>query len=86
MEQADYSALRQKSWKLSNTSSAVWTTVFYEHLARHLLVVQHPPGHIGDRTDILRNFDPPGIGSVDIRECLLFQLELEANKVLPPMR
>ena len=29
--------------------------------------------------EVLRNFDPPGIGSEDIRECLLFQLELRAE-------
>jgi len=33
--------------------------------------------------DILRNFDPPGIGSIDIRECLLFQLELRGEKNTP---
>ena len=29
--------------------------------------------------EVLRNFDPPGIGSEDIRECLLFQLELRGE-------
>ena len=33
--------------------------------------------------EILRNFDPPGIGSVDIRECLLFQLELRDEEGTP---
>ena len=33
--------------------------------------------------DILRNFDPPGIASEDIRECLLFQLESRGEKDTP---
>ena len=33
--------------------------------------------------EILRNFDPPGIGSEDIRECLLFQLELRGESDTP---
>ena len=33
------------------------------------------PAHLKDILDIVREFDPPGIGAVDLRECLLQQLE-----------
>ncbi len=36
--------------------------------------------------EMLRNFDPPGIGSEDIRECLLFQLEIRNEKDSPAYR
>jgi RNA polymerase sigma-54 factor len=32
-------------------------------------------GHMQDILEVIRDFDPPGVGATDLRECLLLQLE-----------
>jgi RNA polymerase sigma-54 factor len=52
-------------------------------LADISLLSNIPLATLENARDLLRNFDPPGIGSMDIRECLLFQLELRGEKDSP---
>jgi RNA polymerase sigma-54 factor len=47
------------------------------------LLSSMPLATMKEAREILRNFDPPGIGSEDIRECLLFQLSLRGEQDSP---
>ena len=85
MEQAEYSDCSEEELEairflIGSLDDRGFLTSTLSDIA---LLSNIPLATLTEAREVLRNFDPPGIGSVDIRECLLFQLELREEENTP---